>query len=60
MEDKLEMMSELVGDGCNTVNPATYCDISNVGADKVGSHQFHSNSVVTMVTFLGAHSSPDT
>ena len=35
MEDKLEMMSELVGDGCNTVNPATYCDISNVGADKV-------------------------
>ena len=36
MEDKLEMMSELVGDGCNTVNPATYCDISNVGADKVG------------------------
>ena len=35
MEDKLEMMSELVGEGCNTVNPATYCDISNVGADKV-------------------------
>ena len=31
----MEMMSELVGDGCNTVNPATYCDISNVGADKV-------------------------
>ena len=28
-------MSEMVGDGCNTVNPANYCDISNVGAEKV-------------------------
>ena len=36
MEDKIgiERVTDLMGD-CNTVNPATYCDISNTAPDKV-------------------------
>ena len=33
MDEKLERMADMMGDGCNTVNPAAYCDTS--GADKV-------------------------
>ena len=34
MEAKLDRMTEMVGDGCNTAIPSSYCDTS--GADKVG------------------------
>ena len=34
MEVKLDRMTEMVGDGCNTAIPSSYCDTS--GADKVG------------------------
>ena len=36
MEEKIgiERVADLMGD-CNTVNPATYCDISNTAPDKV-------------------------
>jgi len=36
MEDKIgiERVADLMGD-CNTVNPATYCDISNTAPDKI-------------------------
>lgn len=33
MEEKLERMTEMMGDGCNTVTPSGYCDTSE--ADKV-------------------------
>jgi len=33
MEEKLERMTEIMGDGCNTVTPSGYCDTSE--ADKV-------------------------
>lgn len=33
MEEKLERMTEMMGDGCNTVAPSGYCDTSE--ADKV-------------------------
>ena len=39
MEEKIgiERVADLMGD-CNTVNPATYCDISNTAPDKVSAH----------------------
>ena len=33
MDEKLERMADMVGEGCNTVNPTAYCDTSE--ADKV-------------------------
>ena len=33
MEEQLERMTEMMGDGCNTVTPSGYCDTSE--ADKV-------------------------
>ena len=33
MEEKLERMTEMMGDCCNTVTPSGYCDTSE--ADKV-------------------------
>ena len=33
MEENLDRMTDMMGDGCNSVNPAAYCDTSS--AEKV-------------------------